>query len=127
MNIEKLRIYRIDLEKFPYYNNNNIGIALFDVVTAFLGAYVLDKLFNLSNVIPICKNKTFIYYLLVIPFGIIVHHIVAHIRSFGKQDSKFLFPEEITHLNKKLFSLTPNIYHVLILLLLIYIINQCKK
>ena len=119
MDLDKLRKYRIDLEEYPYYNDNSIGIALFDVITAFLGAFIADKMFNLSKYVPLCKNKILTYYLLVIPFGIIIHHIIAHIRS------KKLIPEEITYLNRKLFSLKLNIYHLLILLLIMYIVKSC--
>ena len=125
MDLVELRKYRLDLEKYPYYNDKNTGIALFDVITAFLGAYIVDKIFNLSEYIIFCKNKEFIYYLLVIPFGIVVHHILAHINSVQKGE-RLLFPEEITYLNKKLFSLSPNIYHGIILILLIYVVNVCK-
>lgn len=126
MDLAELRKYRLDLENFPYYNDRNIGIALFDVVTAFLGAYILDNLFNLSKYIPVCKNKRTVYYLLVIPFGILTHHILAHINSFQRGE-RFIFPEEMTFLNKKLFSLTPNIYHGLLILLVLYTVNVCKK
>lgn len=120
MNLSELRRYRLNFEKFPFYNNQSDGIALFDLTVSFIGAYLLDKLFNLSQKLNLCnKNKRFIYYLLVIPFGIIVHHIIAHIRSMK------LFPEEFTYLNKKIMSLTPNIYHLLLIILIVYIVNLC--
>lgn len=121
MNLSELRRYRLNFEQFPYYNDKNNGIALFDLITSFLGAYLLDKWFNLSKRLPLCKtNKQLVYYLLVIPFGIIIHHIIAHLRD------KKLFPEEITYLNKKIISLQPNIYHLLIFILILYIINLCS-
>lgn len=126
MDLAELRKYRLDLENFPYYNDRNIGIALFDVVTAFLGAYILDNLFNLSKYIPVCKNKRTVYYLLVIPFGILTHHVLAHINSLQRGE-RFIFPEEMTFLNKKLFSLTPNIYHFVLILLVLHTVNVCKK
>lgn len=120
MNLSELRRYRIDLENSPYYNDQNRGIALFDLTVSFIGAYLLDIWFNLSQKIPLCnKNKRLVYYLLVIPFGIIVHHIIAHLRS------RKLFPEEITFLNRKIMSLQPNIYHLLLIILIIYIVNIC--
>jgi len=120
MNLSNLRRYRLNFEKYPYYNNQNDGIALFDLITSFVGAYLLEKMFNLSKRLNLCnKNKQLVYYLLVIPFGIIVHHIIAHIRSIK------LFPEEITFLNKKIFSLKPNIYHLLLVILIVYIVNLC--
>lgn len=121
MNLSELRRYRLNFEKFPYYNDKNDGIALFDLTVSFIGAYLLDKLFNLSKRLPICKNnKELVYYLLVIPFGIIIHHIIAHLRS------KTIFPEEITYLNKKIISLQPNIYHLLLIILILYIVNLCS-
>ena len=120
MNLSQLRRYRLNFEKFPYYNDQNNGIALFDLIASFVGAYLLDISFNLSKRLPLCKtNKQLVYYLLVIPFGIIIHHIIAHLRS------RKLFPEEITYLNKKIFSLQPNIYHLLLLILILYIMNLC--
>lgn len=126
MDLSYLRSFRLDLETFPYYNNKSNGIAIFDLLTAFGGAYILDKLLSLPKYIPFCKNKRYIYYLLVIPFGIIVHHIIAHIRSIQNRDKNLLFPQEMTYLNKKLFSLKLNVYHILLIILLYYIINTCK-
>jgi len=126
MNIAELRKHRLDIESFPFYNDKNIGIALFDVTTAFLGAFLLDKFFNFSNTLSFCKNKQFVYYLLVIPFGILVHHLIAHFNSFQKGEF-FVFPNEITYLNKKLFSLTLNVYHFLLIILIIYIFNICNS
>lgn len=122
MNLSDLRKYRLDLENPPFYNNINNGIALFDLIVSFIGAYILDKTFNLRNTITFCKNKKTIYYLLVIPFGILVHHIIAHIRSFP---TKKIFPDEITTLNRKLFSMPLNIYHILLLILIIIIFKSC--
>lgn len=120
MDLVELRKYRLDFEEFPYYNSKSVGIALFDVITAFLGAWILDRMFNLSNYLPFCKNKTYIYYLLVIPFGIVVHHAIAHYQS------KTWIPQEMTYLNKKLFSLKPNIYHLFVFLLIAYIVKSCE-
>lgn len=72
MNISDLRKYRLDFENFPIYNDKGIGISLFDVSIAFLGAYLLDKFFYVSKLIP-CKRRVLNYYLLVIPFGILFH------------------------------------------------------
>jgi uncharacterized protein YacL len=119
MNLTELRSYRLDLENFPYYNNKSTGMALFDLTISFISAFILEYYFNLSKIIPVCKNKQMVYYLGIIPLGIIIHHIVAHLRS------NVLFPEEITFLNKKIFTLKPNIYHLLLLILIIYIFNSC--
>ena len=121
MNLEKLRSYRLDLENYPYYNDKSVGIALFDLIVSFIGAYLLDISFDLSQKLQLCnQNKRLVYYLLVIPFGIIVHHIIAHLRS------RKLFPEEITFLNKKIMTLKPNIYHLLLIVLIIYTFDKCK-
>jgi ABC-type branched-subunit amino acid transport system permease subunit len=125
MDINSLRKYRIDIESIPFYNEKSHGIALLDLTASFIGAFLLDALFGASNVVPVCKNKRLIYYLLVIPIGIIVHHIFAHIQAVlnGKP---FLFPEEITFLNKKLISLEFNVYKVLVVGLLILTGYSCK-
>ncbi len=123
--ITNLRKYRIDIESIPFYNEKSQGIALLDLTASFIGAFVLDVLFGASSVVPYCQNKRLIYYLLVIPFGIIIHHIFAHIQA-GLNGKPFLFPEEITFLNKKLFSLDFNIYKVLVVGLLILTRYSCK-
>lgn len=121
MNIAELRKYRIQLETFPFYNSKNNGIALFDLISSFIGAFLIDYIFNISNKLP-CKNKKIIYYLLVIPFGIIIHHIIAHIQT----NFSVLFPPEITFLNRHLFNKDFNIYKVLVLLNVILIFVLCK-
>ena len=117
MSLEEIRSYRLDVENYPFFNNKNTGIALFDLISSFIAAFILEK--YLIGYIS-CKNKKIIYYLLVIPFGILVHHIMAHYQSGWK-----LFPEEITFLNKKLFSKEINVYKMLILILLYYIYVLC--
>lgn len=120
MNLQVIRKYRIQFESWPIFNNNSFGIALFDLATAFIGAWILDISFNLSSRLPICKNKRFVYYLLVIPVGIIVHHIIAHAQSGWK-----LFPNEFTYLNKKLFTTKLNRYHLMLIVLLAIIFRSC--
>lgn len=121
MDIQELRKYRIDLN----FNEKTNGIALFDLSLAFIGAIVLDIILNLSGRLTFCKNRRLVYYLLVIPFGVVVHHIVAHIQSFLNKKS-LLFPDEITFLNKKLFTLNFNIYQFLFVGLLLFTYNSCK-
>jgi hypothetical protein len=124
MDIQQLRNYRLNLEKYPFYNNKSDGIALFDLILSFVGAYILDITFKLSNKLPVNNKqyKQYIYYLLVIPVGILVHHLIAHYRA------RSLIPQEITFLNKKLFSLEFNIYKILIIILLIaiYVLSSRK-
>ena len=61
----EIRKYRIDIENIPFiFNDKGIGISLFDVATAYIGAYLLDVIFRLPNKLPIpCKNTRTIYYL----------------------------------------------------------------
>ena len=113
MDIQDLRKYRVQLD-YPYINNQDIGIALFDTIITFIAAYILEEIFKISNNLP-GKNKIQSYYLLVIPFGIIIHHIFAHLQQM------VLFPTEITFLNKKIISTEINIYKI-ILIIMIYII-----
>lgn len=117
--LEELRKYRIELDNINILNSDSRGIALFDLILSFIGAYIIDYIFNLSYFLP-CKNKKEVYYLLVIPFGILIHHIIAHLRSFPT-----LIPEEITFLNKKIFSLELNIYKIVIVTLLYMIYLKC--
>lgn len=115
MDIQELRKYRMQLSH-PFFNSDSQGIALFDFTVTFLTAYILETYFKLSNKLP-GKNKLQTYYLLVIPLGIIVHHLLAHY-----QDNVLLqFPREITFLNKQLFTTNFNIYQ-LILLVMLYIV-----
>jgi hypothetical protein len=134
MDLTELRRYRITLDD-PFYNSESNGMALFDLATAFLGAYLLDITFKLSQWIP-CKNKRLVYYLLVIPVGVIVHHIWAHVKAMedtlpsidgvGRGTGSFkLAPDELTFLNKKLFTLEPNRYHLFILLIIVLIYLVC--
>ena len=104
MNINDLRKYRIQFNE-PYFNIDSNGIALFDLSITFLAAYILEKYISIR--IP-GKNKIQTYYLLVIPFSIIVHHIVAHLQQ------QMLCPIEFTFLNKQIFSNEINIYKILL-------------
>lgn len=85
--IEYLRSFRI------------AKIALFDLTTAFLGAFILDILFFHST------NKR-LYYSLVIPVGILAHMLMG----------------QTTTLNTKLFNNEFNIYKLAILSLLFTIV-----
>lgn len=123
MDLTELRRYRITLDD-PFYNSESNGMALFDLATAFLGAYLLDITLNLSQWMP-CKNKRLVYYLLVIPVGVIVHHILAHVKAMENDGSFKLAPDELTFLNKKLFTLEPNRYHLFILLIIVLIYLFC--
>lgn len=117
LSLDELRRYRLDIESYPFFNNKNQGIALFDLIISFIVAFILE-----SYLLPYikCKDKRLVYYLLIIPLGILVHHIIAHYRSGWK-----MFPEEITFLNKKIFSLELNIYKVLLVIMLYAIVTRC--
>jgi hypothetical protein len=92
MSVTQLRKYRIQLER-PYINNQGIGIALFDLISTFVVAYLIEPY------IPFKINRR-VYYLSLIPLGIIVH---------------ILFKQN-TFLNKQLFSQEINMYKVLLLI-----------
>lgn len=81
------------------------GIALFDLISSFIGAYILDYYFDLSRLLfgKLTNNFKIVYYLSVIPIGVITHVI---------------FSQE-TFLNKQLFSPDINIYKIIILLIII--------
>lgn len=101
MDINSLRKYRIQLNPYDngfFYNDVNYGISLFDLLSAFLGAYLLDYFFKFSNYF---KNKQ-VYYLSVIPFGILFHYAY----------------NTPTFLNKQLFSTSFNIYKLILLIIL---------
>ena len=116
MVIEELRKYRINLEE-SFFNDKSNGVALFDTLITFIAAYGLNYYFKLSNKLP-GKNKIQTYYLLIIPFGILIHHIFAHIQQ------QAWFPTEFTYLNKKIFSTELNIYKLLVFILLFIIFKN---
>ena len=84
------------------------GIALFDLIASFIAAYILDYYFNLSSLLfgRFTKKDKIIYYLSIIPIGVITH---------------ILFSQE-TFLNKQLFSPELNIYKFFMLILIFSII-----
>lgn len=79
-------------------------IALFDLVTAFLGAFILD-------VLLIKATDKLLYYSMVIPVGVFAHVIIG----------------QPTTLNTKLFNNEFNLYKLSILLLLGVIARQLLK
>lgn len=89
MTLEELRSHRI------------MGIAIFDLASTFIAAYLLDHFFKLSAYVPCKKNQKLVYYSSLIPLGVLVHVL------FGKQ----------TFLNSQLFNTDLNIYKVVVLLL----------
>lgn len=108
MDITELRKYRLQLDSYPFFNNENRGISLFDLILSFIGAWILNHFFHLSNKL---NGKENTYYLLVIPFGILIHYLVSIYENI----------DQFTFLNKKLFSSQFNIYKVIIFIVL-YII-----
>lgn len=94
--IQTLRKYRLG------------GIALFDLISSFIGAYILDYYFDLSYVLfgKLTKNFKVVYYLSIIPIGVITH---------------IVFSQE-TFLNKQLFSPDINIYKILMILIIVGIV-----
>lgn len=98
--LTELRKFRLDLENHPFLNSDSQGIALFDLIGTFLIAYFFEKYF--TTFIP---RK--IYYASLIPLGVIIHYII----------------NQKTFLNFKLLSNNFNIYQLLFLCLIFYIIN----
>ena len=85
MNIAELRKYRIE------FNDKNSGIALFDLILSFLGAFLLDYFFNISKLLNnFSKNPKLLYYLLVIPVGIIIHILTSQNTFLNRQLIIFL-------------------------------------
>lgn len=99
--MDQIRKYRLDLEASPILNSNSQGIALFDFIGTFMIAYIFEK--YLTNYFNISKK---IYYASLIPLGIIIHYII----------------NQNTFLNTKLLSNNLNIYKILFVSLILYII-----
>jgi hypothetical protein len=100
MDFSEIRKYRID------------GIALFDLFTAFFGTFLLDYFFNISNLFnKYSSSPKIVLYLLVIPFGILVHLTIS----------------QSTFLNTQLFNNDINIYKILLIINIILIIQNLNK
>jgi hypothetical protein len=89
-SIKSIRNYRFILNSPIEFNKQGTGIALFDYISSFLGAFILIKALNVS------KSLETPIYLMVIPLGIFFHIIF-------KQN---------TFLNNKIFTTQFNIYQV---------------
>lgn len=83
--ISTLRKYRIQLhtQQFGYFNDQGVGIALFDLLATFIVAYILEGI-----VLQYIRLPRITYYLLLIPLGVLVHIIT----------------DQQTFLNSQLFS-----------------------
>ena len=109
-NLRKYRI-KIDNKDGTFFNSEGKGIALFDLLGSFLIAFLIDYYFHISTYLKdYFYNPTFVYYLLVIPFGIVVH---------------LLFSRN-TFLNTQLFSKEMNFYKIILTLILINIIVKLR-
>lgn len=73
-SINYLRSFRLNV-------NGGRGIAMFDLFSAFFGAFLLDKYFDLSKKLSVNYK---LYYLLVIPIGIISHILFKQDTFFTK-------------------------------------------
>lgn len=93
--IQNLRRYRFVLEP-PFFNNVGYGIALFDLILTFLIARILEPV-----VLPYLKLTRAAYYLLLIPFGILVH----------------LLTKQPTFLNNQVFNKSLNLYKIIIIII----------
>lgn len=103
--LTQIRKYRLDLESFTIFNNQGVGIALFDLISSFIGAYLLEYFFNITKRFNISSS---VYYLSVIPIGIIVH-LILNTKTF---------------LYEKLIDNSVNIYKILIVVLVIFLTTQ---
>ena len=101
-SIDQLRKYRLYLEEPPFLNAKSQGIALFDLLGTFMIAFLLEN--YITNNLNITRK---IYYASLIPLGVIVHWIT------GQQ----------TFLNSKLLDYNFNIYKVLFLGLILYLVS----
>lgn len=95
MDITTLRKHRLILEP-PFYNSSGYGIALFDLTSTFIIAYLLEP-----YILPHLKITKLAYYLLLLPVGVITHLIF-------KQD---------TFLNQQLFNKSINVYKIIMLVI----------
>lgn len=100
--MDLLRKYRIQLEHFPFVNDQSHGISIIDFVGTFIIGWLLDKYFNLSGRLNITPK---IYYACLIPIGIISH---------------VLFVKKTTFLNSKLLTKEVNIYKIILLTYLVW-------
>lgn len=100
-----IRKFRIELQS-PFFNSEGKGMALFDLIGTFVIAYVLNEYFMITDTLKIKKE---VYYMSLIPIGIISHLLI-------KQD---------TFLNKQLFNFDINIYKILLVALIINISLIC--
>ena len=106
--ISELRKYRFRLDNGTnIFNSDNDGIALFDLISSFLAAYLLDYFFHISTYLTrvTLHYPILLYYLLVIPFGILIHIL------FSKN----------TFLNSQLMSQDFNVYKTILLIIIIII------
>jgi hypothetical protein len=109
-NLRRYRI-RIDNKDGTFFNSEGKGIALFDLLGSFFIAFLIDYYFHISNYLKdYFDNPIYVYYLLVIPLGIIFH---------------LLFSQN-TFLNIQLFSKEMNFYKIILTLILINIIVQLR-
>lgn len=106
--MNNIRNYRINLENFPLiFNNIGNGIALFDLLGTFFIAYIIEQYINLDS------TKRQLYYLSLIPFGIIIHYIIG----------------QNTFLNTKLTSPFNelNIYKIILFICIFFILSSVKR
>lgn len=105
MDIKNLRKYRVQFEQ-PFFNSENQGIAIFDLSMTFIIAYLLEpfirQFFTTFN--------TKVYYLSLLPLGVIIH----------------LFTKQETFLNKQLFSnsLSSIVYKIIMIIIIYQLIKE---
>jgi hypothetical protein len=102
--IQNLRQYRVVLQP-PFFNNVGYGIALFDLISTFLIARILEPI-----ILPYLQLTRAAYYLLLIPFGILVHLLV----------------NQPTFLNNQVFSKSLNLYKIVIIIIVYKLYLESK-
>lgn len=119
ISLNDLRKFRLDIETQPFLNNQNQGIALFDLTLSFVAAYILDRQFKLSNRLGCNQNSQAVFYMLVIPFGILVHYL------FSMYQQQTFTPTQMTFLNRKIFTPNVNIYQIMVFFMILYSFMSC--
>ena len=105
IDINNLRKYRLLLEP-PFLNSKANGMALFDLISTFFIAYLIEP-----YILPKLKISRLAYYLSLIPLGVIIH---------------LIFKTE-TFLSKQLFNNTINIYKILIIIMIFMLYKELIK
>jgi hypothetical protein len=105
MNVAELRKYRVQFES-PIFNSDNQGVALFDLGSSFLVAYLFEGF--IRNRINIPREA---YYLAIVPLSVLIHFMA----------------KQPTFLTEKLKQPGFNLYKLLIAAMLVGIVYFYRK